>query len=92
MADNEDGTVDECALKGKHGRDKRYLIQNQMVYHPVPTIKDKMWVLPKDGLPSISKGWYDKENGAFNLTVRYRVCFVPTPVEIFLIPNTNHPE
>ena len=86
-----DGAVDETVQKGKHGRHKRYLLQNLMVNHPIPRLDDGRWVVPKDAMPSLRKGWYDKTNSAFCMTVRYRVCFVPTPVRVFLMQDSNQP-
>ena len=87
--EDEERYVDAAVQPRKHGRDKRYLLENALVNHPLPTLHDGWWILPMDAMPSIKKSWYDRLNGAFGMTVRYRVCFVRSPVEVFLTPDTN---
>ena len=86
-----DEAMDETVQKGKHGQHKRYLLQNTLVNHPIPSLEDGRWILPNDAMSSISKGWYGNSNGVFVMIGRYRVCFVPTPVEVFLMQNSNQP-
>ena len=77
-------SVDEAMAPGKHGRDKRFRIENAFVNHKIPRIDNGRWVIPKDAFPSIRKGWYVKNNASFVLTVVYQVCCVCAAVERFL--------
>ena len=50
--------MDETVQKGNHSRHKRYLLQNSFVNHPVPSLEDRRWAIPKDAMSSVNKKWY----------------------------------
>ena len=63
-----------------HGRQKKWRMENIQTKHPIPKLSDQLrWIIPKDAMPSTSKGWYKASCKAFCLTHRYSVCFVPDP-------------
>ena len=87
-----DVPLDVTVQRGKHGRHKRYLLQNALVNHPVPSLEDGRCAIPKDAMPSVNKKWYNKLKGSFCMTVNYHVCSVRTPVKDFLLPDSNEPD
>ena len=60
-----DEPMNKTVQKEKHGRHKRYLLQNSFVNHPIPSLENERWIIPKDAMPSVNKKWYNKSNGSF---------------------------
>lgn len=74
-----------------HGRDKKWRLENALTNHPIPQMSTQhRWILPKDAMPSTSKGWYKASKEPFRLTHKYSVCFMTHP-EQFCVPNTSTP-
>ena len=66
-------------------------MENILTQHPIPRLSDQRhWVLPKDAMPSNTKGWYKASCEAFCLTHKYSVCFVPDPGQ-FCVGQTSVP-
>ena len=51
-----------------HGREK-WRMENILTEHQIPELSDQLrWVIPKDAMPSTSKGWYKASCKPFCLT------------------------
>ena len=52
----QEPNADEALQDGKHGRDKRFRIENALVNHSVPSTDKGRWVLPKDAFLPLERG------------------------------------
>ena len=78
-------------VPARHGRDKKYRMDNIEIDHPTPTLNaGGRWILPKDAMPSLNKGWYDASCTPFQRTHKYGVCFISDPAQ-FCATNTLNP-
>ena len=69
----------------RHGQDKKYGMENIPIVHPAPALNAVgRWIIPKDAMPFLNKGWYDASCKPFQLTHKYGVCFISDPAQFCL--------
>lgn len=72
-----------------HGRAVMYRVENIFTQHLILCVQGDLWVLLKDALPSIQKGWYSASCVPVSLISEYRVCFV-SDMKTILIVDEEH--